>query len=91
MLPPSSLPMTDDKRMRWYRNLAPGEAFNSSATTLDFSLQLAVGIANLSDFKEFTKNLGGVFVKPSAFESIQPMLAPAQKVPVYSRDPNPAP
>ena len=93
MLPPAAMSLSDPKRMRWFRNLAPGEAFNSSATSLDFSLQLGVGIGNLESFKQFTKDLGGVFVKPVAPAAARQMLnaAPAEKKPVYSRDPAPAP
>lgn len=91
MIPPSSV--SEQTRLRWFRNLKPGQPFNSNATTLDFSLQLAVGINNLGDFKTFTQNLGGVFVKPKAATpgpaAAAPALAPDAKKPEYSRDPKP--
>jgi hypothetical protein len=38
----------DQAKLRWFRNLAPLEAFDNDGhhTSLDFSLQLAVGIDN---------------------------------------------
>lgn len=44
MLPPKNL--TETQALRWFRNLAPNEAFDAGQNTLDFSLQLGVGIQN---------------------------------------------
>ncbi len=92
MIPPSTI--KDKARLHWFRNLNPGEAFNANATSLDFSLQLAVGIKNLKDFKQFTKDLGGVFTQPhaapkQAAAALLEAQAPAKKTPEYSRDPRP--
>jgi len=58
MIPPATL--SDDLKLRWFRNLAMGEAFDPSAKTLDFSLQLGVGIQNLQEFRNLVENQGGV-------------------------------
>ncbi|MBY0499285.1 MAG: hypothetical protein K2Q14_01470 [Gammaproteobacteria bacterium] len=52
--------LSDEEKLRWFRNTKVGEAFDSGSKTLDFSLQLGVGIQNLKSFKEFTENLGGI-------------------------------
>jgi hypothetical protein len=44
MIPTASLP--DSGKLHWFRNLAPHEAFSSGSESLDFSLQLGVGIQN---------------------------------------------
>ena len=46
IFPPDTPSTTDADRLRWFRNLAPGESFDSGTTDLDFSLQLARGIEN---------------------------------------------
>jgi hypothetical protein len=58
MIPQSSLPEAD--KLRWFRNLAVGESFDASSKTLDFSLQLGVGIQNQQGFQRFVRDLGGV-------------------------------
>lgn len=57
MIPQASL--TESQKLRWFRNLMPGEPFDSGAATLDFSLQLGVGIQNLQDFQRLIVNRGG--------------------------------
>jgi hypothetical protein len=59
MIPPPGL--TDSQKLRWFRNTKPGEAFDAGTTSLDFSLQLGVGIQNLQEFQDSVKNLGGFF------------------------------
>ncbi len=59
MTPPATLP--DAQKLRWFRNTKTGEAFDAGSTTLDFSLQLGVGIQNLQTFQASIKDLGGFF------------------------------
>ncbi|MBY0492520.1 MAG: hypothetical protein K2R93_21975 [Gemmatimonadaceae bacterium] len=40
---------SDSAKLWWFRNTKPGEAFTSGNASLDFSLQLGVGIQNLQD------------------------------------------
>lgn len=44
MLPPANL--SDPAKLRWFRNLDVGEAFDAGSQSLEFSLQLGVGIQN---------------------------------------------
>jgi hypothetical protein len=44
LIPPRNA--NDNVRLRWFRNLAPMEAFDPGRKSMDFSLQLAVGIEN---------------------------------------------
>jgi hypothetical protein len=39
---------SDQEVLRYFRNLAPGEAFDSGSKNLDFSLQLGVGLQNFA-------------------------------------------
>jgi len=64
MTPPASL--SDSQKLRWFRDTSIGEAFDSGSTSLDFSLQLGVGIQNLEQFQASVKNLGGFFSKKLA-------------------------
>ena len=57
MLPPNG--STESQRLRWFRNLAPGTAFDQNSVSLDFSLQLGVGIQNLKSFQDQRANLAG--------------------------------
>jgi hypothetical protein len=58
LVPPADI--SEDSKLRWFRNLTMGEAFDPSSKTLDFSLQLGVGIQNLQEFRNFIDNQGGV-------------------------------
>lgn len=62
MTPPGGA--SDTTRLNWFRNLGPGEAFTSTSKSLDYSLQLGVGIQNHADFVTFVKDQGGFFLKP---------------------------
>ena len=44
MVPPASLP--EAEKLRWFRNLRVGEPFDAGSQSLDFSLQLSVGLQN---------------------------------------------
>ncbi len=52
-------PLVDDwaQQKRWFRNIKAGEPFDPAAASADYSLQIAVGIAN---FDQWRSNLGTV-------------------------------
>jgi len=65
--------LSDGEKLRWFRNTKAGEAFDSGSKSLDFSLQLGVGIQNLKSFKDFVANQGGI----SAMKhNIRPLIMP---------------
>ncbi len=39
--------LSDKEKLRWFRNLRPGKPFDRSSQSLDYSLQLMMGILNL--------------------------------------------
>ncbi len=90
---PAQSPMTppptssEAASLRWFRNLAVNEAFDQGSQTLDFSLQLGVGIQNLQDFQAFVRNMGGVI--PHRFPgSVRTTLTPSDsKEFQFTRDP----
>lgn len=100
---PASSPMvpnaalTEPQKLRWFRNLAVGEAFDAGAKTLDFSLQLGVGIQNHQEFLEFVRNQGGVmasrsrlpgrYAAPSKAPPAPAPDAPARAEYRFTRDP----
>lgn len=45
--------------MRWFRNVKTGEAFDSGAVSLDYSLQLGSGIANFFEWRQLVTTMGG--------------------------------
>jgi len=45
--------------MRWFRNIKAGEPFDIGSQSLDFSLQLSVGIQNFCDWSRTVATLGG--------------------------------
>jgi len=59
MFPGASL--SDTAKLRWFRNLASGESFDAGTKTLDFSLQLGVGIQNFSQFGAVVPAFGTIF------------------------------
>jgi hypothetical protein len=77
MIPPNNL--GEDLKLRWFRNLAMSEAFDSSAKTLDFSLQLGVGIQNLQEFQKFVENRGGVRLMEEGRSRL--FLSPLERLP----------
>jgi hypothetical protein len=84
MIAPTNL--SENEKLRWFRNLKTNEAFDSESRTLDFSLQLGVGIQNLAEFLRIVPNLGGV---SSGAAIIKPLDVPAEDKKEYrfSRDP----
>jgi hypothetical protein len=57
MAPPNSLP--EAEKLRWFRNLRVGEPFDADSQSLDFSLQLRVGIQNFQRLFEKSSR-GGI-------------------------------
>ena len=57
MIPDANL--EEIKKLFWFRNLALGESFTQEGKSLDFSLQLGVGIQNAHDFRRFARDRGG--------------------------------
>lgn len=57
MTPPAG--STDTQRLRWFRNTNAGDSFDAGSVSLDFSLQLGVGIQNLQEYRVSVKNMGG--------------------------------
>jgi hypothetical protein len=76
MIPPGN--SGEAARLRWFRNLAPEESFDAGTRSLDFSLQLSVGIQNLREFQDFVANRGGVMAG-AAPRYFNPRLAPAEQ------------
>ena len=64
---PASSPMApldntaESQKLRWFRNLAPSTPFDATSQTLDFSLQLGVGLQNFQTFQTMVAHMGGVF------------------------------
>lgn len=58
MVPPANL--SDAQRMQWFRNLAVAEAFSSGSKSLDYSLQLGVGLQNHAEYNDLAANKGGL-------------------------------
>jgi hypothetical protein len=57
MVPPPNT--SEQNRLRWFRDLPAGTSFDSNTASLDFSLQLGVGIQNFQRFQEMVANMGG--------------------------------
>ena len=74
MIPAGTL--TDMQKLRWFRNLAVGESFDTTSKTLDFSLQLGVGIQNHREFLETVENLGGITA--ASLRAPKPFLLPTE-------------
>jgi hypothetical protein len=45
--------------LNWFRNIGPGQAFSAGSKSLDYSMQLAVGIGNFSEWRELQASMGG--------------------------------
>jgi hypothetical protein len=48
MVPPTNISEGSPQWMQWFRNIGPGQTFSSGTHSLDYSLQLASGIQNLT-------------------------------------------
>ncbi len=46
LVPPRNVEPDSAEWMKWFRNVRAGESFSEGAVSLDYSLQLAVGIQN---------------------------------------------
>jgi hypothetical protein len=69
---PASSPMTpppgstEAQKLRWFRNTKVGEPFDAGSVSLDFSLQLGVGIQNLQEYQASLKSLAGFYSRDLA-------------------------
>lgn len=79
--------LTDAQKLRWFRNTKPGESFDTGSTSLDFSLQLGVGIQNLQAFQASVKDLAGFFSHKLASPKAA-ATKPAQAEYRFTRDPD---
>jgi hypothetical protein len=81
-------------KLRWFRNLTPGESFDQGTDSLDFSQQLSAGLQNYKDFHKLSGNQGGISnaappaarMRPAAEPKPSPEATPAEEFRV-SRDP----
>ena len=86
VIPPA--PLSDKDKLRWFRNTNPNETFDQGNKTLDFSLQLGVGIQNLNAFQSFVANLGGI---SATKRGIKPLTIPGvsqKREYQFTRDPD---
>ena len=63
--------------MKWFRNIKAGQPFSDKAISLDYSLQLAVGIQNYYEWQELVRTKGGAInVSPpkAEFRDKQPAV-----------------
>ena len=67
MVPPNDA--TDEQRLHWFRNIKAGEAFDMGSTSLDYSLQLGMGIQNYRRSQQ-----------PNLFTLLRPMAASVKEV-----------
>jgi hypothetical protein len=79
--------LTDAQKLRWFRNIKAGEAFDTGSTSLDFSLQLGVGIQNLQAFQASVKDLAGYFSHKLASATAL-NAKPTKKEHRFTRDPD---
>jgi len=49
MFPPAVPPATEAMALPWFRNIKAGKPFSSGAQSLDYSLQMSVGVRNYQD------------------------------------------
>lgn len=82
MIPPAGL--TDTQKLRWFRNTKVGESFDAGSISLDFSLQLGVGIQNLQEYQASIKSLGGFY--SHKLQAVTPK--PQKQQYRFSRDPD---
>jgi hypothetical protein len=64
MFPPSSAQPGSPMWMHWFRNVKAAEAFDSGATSLDYSLQLGSGVANFFEWRQLVTSRGGSINAP---------------------------
>jgi hypothetical protein len=88
---PASVPMipqnglSETQKLVWFRNLAPNESFSPRSVSLDFSLQLGVGIQNFNQANPLApasgdRSLFSIFSRPKA-------RAKDAREYIFSRDP----
>ena len=83
MVPPNNA--TPAERLNWFRNLGPDVAFSNGAQSLNYSLQLGVGIQNHAEFKTFVANQGSMEI--SKAKALMPKAATPEEH-RFTRDPD---
>lgn len=58
LIPPTPIEQDSDEWRKWFRNLGASEPFCEGATSLGYSLQLAVGIRNFREWQRLVNNKG---------------------------------
>jgi hypothetical protein len=70
---------SDTDKLRWFRNLAPNEAFDAGSESFDFSQQLSAGLQNFKAFNKVASTQGGISNEGPAPvpPAIRPLTTPA--------------
>lgn len=71
MTPPADA--TDAEIARWFRNISAGEEFDPRSVSTDYSLQIAMGIQNV---REWRQSMGGAFAPPRSAAGSSASLSP---------------
>ena len=75
ILPPD--PASDDKKLPWFKNLKPDEAFDSGSDSFDFSQQLSAGFQNFKKFHSLAATNGGISNEAPTLAPPRAMAAPS--------------
>ncbi len=75
LLPDPSSPISS--QMLWFRNIRAGRPFTKAATSMDYSLQLAISLQNFDQWKYSTKTR--LFPLGDSLATEQPMVAPIRR------------
>lgn len=86
MIAPANL--SENDKLRWFRNTNPNETFDIGTKTLDFSLQLGVGIQNLKAFEGFVANLGGISATKHVINPLATPTVTQKQEYQFTRDPD---
>ena len=62
VIPPRNIIPDSKDWLTWFRNIKAGEPFSTGAESLDYSLQLAVGIQNFYEWQDIAQTKGGTVV-----------------------------
>lgn len=76
LVPPRSVLPDSSEWMKWFKNVKSGDPFTEGAVSLDYSLQLAVGIQNFVEWQETVRTKGGAInsagVQKAEFRDAEP-------------------
>ena len=59
LVPPRNVEQDSAQWLEWFRNVKAAEPFTAGAVSLDYSLQLAVGMQNFYEWQELVRTKGG--------------------------------